>query len=130
MQLGVLKSAQEAGEEQTAQLAVVPKDDRRHAPRRLVNLAAALREQGARTTSVTILNVGSGGCKVRTESPLGVGEEVWLKFEGLEAKRSKVVWSDGGCVGCQFAVPLHNGELEQIAPRKQPIRPSNVFRRR
>ena len=130
MQLGALKSAQEAMEEKTAQLAVVPKDERRHAARRLVNLAAALREQGATTTPVTILNVGPGGCKVRVDSPLAVGDEVWLKFDGFEAKRSKVVWSEGGCIGCQFAVPLHNGELEQIAPQKQPIRASNVFRRR
>lgn len=130
MQLRVPTPAQEATEERTAQLAVVPKDERRHAARRLVNLAAALRERGARTSFVTILNVGLGGCKLRTESPLCVGEEVWLKFEGLEAKRSKIVWSEGGCVGCQFAVPLHDSELEQIAPQKQPIRPSNVFRRR
>lgn len=129
MQVSSRKAAQGAIEEQTAQLAIVSKDERRHSPRRLVNLAAALREPGAKTTSVTILNVGPGGCKVRTESALSVGDEVWLKFDGLEAKRSKIVWSEGGTVGCQFAVPLHPGELEQVAPQKQTIRPRNIFRR-
>ena len=118
----ILSSAAEALEPKTAQLATIPREDRRQASRRLINLAAALRQPGSTSASATILNVGYGGCKVRTASRLCVGDEVWIKFDGLEARRSKVVWAADDCLGCEFAVPLLHSELELVAPQ-QPVRP-------
>lgn len=110
------------------QLSVLPKDDRRVAPRRTVNFAAALRQKGATTNSAVIHNVGSGGCKVEADANVSVGDEVWLKFPGMEAKRSKVVWISPPMLGCKFAVPLYAAELESIAPIDQPLNAKGMFR--
>jgi hypothetical protein len=112
-----------------AQLSVLPLDERRHAPRRTVNFAAAIRQAGATTSHAIVHNVGAGGCKVEVEAPVGVGDEVWLKFPGLEARRSKVVWVDPPMLGCQFAVPLYAAELESIAPADQPLKAKGQFKR-
>lgn len=104
-----------------AELSQLPISDGRKAERRIVNLAAALREEGARNTRVVLRDISVGGFKAEAEEPLEHGAEVWLKLPGLEAKRSKVVWGEGNVVGCEFEWPLHPRELELIvapAPRK------------
>ena len=111
-----------------AQLSVLPADERRHAPRRTVNFAAAMRQAGATTSNAVIHNVGAGGCKVESDARVSVGDEVWLKFPGIEAKRSKVVWVDPPMLGCQFAVPLYAAELESIAPSDQPLKARGQFK--
>ena len=112
----------------SAQLSVLPKDDRRVASRRTVNFAAALRQRGATTSAAVIHNVGAGGCKVEAQADVKVGDEVWLKFPGMEAKRSTVVWISPPMVGCRFAVPLYAAELESIAPQDQPLNAKGIFR--
>ncbi len=112
-----------------AQLSVLPADDRRHASRRVVNFAAALRRQGATTTTeATIHNVGSGGCKLETNASLSVDDEIWLKFPDMEAKRARVVWVNGTQMGCQFAHPLYAAELDSITPSNQPLKPKGIFK--
>lgn len=110
-------------------MSVLPIHDRRHAPRRTVNFAAAIRQAGATTSDAIIHNVGSGGCKVEADAPVSVGDEVWLKFPGMEARRSKVVWVDPPMLGCQFAMPLYAAELESIAPADQPLQARGQFKR-
>jgi hypothetical protein len=87
-----------------------------------VNFAAAIRQNGASTSAVSIHNVGSGGCKLETSSHHEVGDEVWLKFPGMEAKRAQVAWVAPPMMGCKFATPLYAAELEAIATEDQPIK--------
>ncbi|HEX2763051.1 MAG TPA: PilZ domain-containing protein [Allosphingosinicella sp.] len=104
-----------------AELSQLPISDGRKAERRIVNLAAALREDGARSTKIVLRDISVGGFKAEVESPLEHGAEVWLKLPGLEPRRSRVVWGEGNVVGCEFEWPLHARELEVIvapAPRK------------
>ena len=113
-----------------AELSQLPITDGRKAERRIVNLAAALREEGARTATVQVLDIAIGGFKVETSTPFEEGTEVWLKLPGFEAKRSHVVWTKGEQAGCEFETELHPAELEAMvapAPRRGPVR--NVFRR-
>jgi hypothetical protein len=112
-----------------AELSQLPITDGRKAERRIVNLAAALREEGARTVTVQVLDIAVGGFKVETSSPLDEGAEVWLKLPGFEAKRSHVVWVKEDQAGCEFETELHPAELEAMvapAPRRGPVR--NLFR--
>lgn len=112
-----------------AELSQIPITDGRKAERRIVNMAAALREQGARNAKVVVVDISVGGFKVESEEPIEEGGEVWLKLAGLEAKRSRVVWSKGKEVGCEFEWPLHPKELDSIvAPAPRRI-PKGVFRR-
>ena len=104
-----------------AELSQIPISDGRKAERRIVNLAAALREAGAKSAKVVLVDISVGGFKAESEEPLEEGSEVWLKLPGHEARRSRVVWTKDRDIGCEFEYPLHPRELEVIvapAPRK------------
>ncbi|HET9640708.1 MAG TPA: PilZ domain-containing protein [Allosphingosinicella sp.] len=120
-----------------AELSQIPITDGRKAERRIVNLAAALRENGAKTIKAVVVDISVGGFKAEAEEPHQEGDEVWLKLAGLEPRRSRVVWvrdvdkgGETGCeIGCEFEWPLHPRELEVIvAPAPRRI-VKGVFRR-
>ena len=112
-----------------AELSQLPISDGRKAERRIVNLAAALREAGARTSPVIVIDMSVGGFKAEVGDEVEEGAEVWLKVQGFEAKRSRVIWRNGSEAGCEFETPLHQRELELItAPAPRRI-PKGVFRR-
>jgi hypothetical protein len=112
-----------------AELSQLPITDGRKAERRIVNLAAALREEGARNVSIVILDISVGGFKAELSEAFEDGSEVWLKFPGFEAKRSRIIWSRGKEAGCEFETPLHPRDLEVlVAPKPRRI-PKGVFRR-
>jgi hypothetical protein len=114
-----------------AELSQLPISDGRSAVRRIVNLAAALREEGARTAPVAVLDISIGGFKaeVPEEDESVEGAEVWLKLPGFEVRRSRVVWRKGREIGCEFEYPLHQVELDQIVAPKPRRIPKGVFRR-
>jgi hypothetical protein len=105
-----------------AELSQLPISDGRKAERRIVNLAAALREEGAKTTPIVVLDISVGGFKAEASEPIEIGTEVWLKLPGFEVKRSRVVWTREKDVGCEFENPLHPRELELVvAPKPRKI---------
>ncbi|MBV8688381.1 MAG: PilZ domain-containing protein [Alphaproteobacteria bacterium] len=112
-----------------AELSQLPINDGRKAERRIVNLAAALREEGAKTASVIVLDISVGGFKAELTESFEEGSEVWLKVPGFEAKRSRVVWISGSEAGCEFETPLHPRDLELIVAPKPRRIPKGVFRR-
>ena len=112
-----------------AELSQIPISDGRKAERRIVNLAAALREAGARTAKIVVVDISTGGFKAEVAEPLEEGSEVWLKLPGVEAKRSRVVWTRDKDVGCEFEWPLHRRELDLIVAPKPRRIPKGVFRR-
>ena len=112
-----------------AELSQIPIGDGRKAERRIVNLAGALRESGAKTSAVIVLDVSIGGFKADVPEPIEEGCEVWLKIAGFAPKRSRVIWTNGKEIGCEFESPLHEAELDQIvapAPRRVP---KGIFKR-
>jgi hypothetical protein len=112
-----------------AELSQIPITDGRKAERRIVNLAAALREAGAKTSNVVVLDIAIGGFKAEMAEEVEEGSEVWLKLPGFEAKRSRVVWTKGKEAGCEFETPLHPRELEEIVQPKPRKIVKGVFRR-
>lgn len=112
-----------------AELSQFPVTDGRKAERRIVNLAAALREEGAKTSHVIVLDISVGGFKAEASEPVEEGAEVWLKLPGMEARRSRVVWAKDKDIGCEFEYPLHPAELETMAAPKARRVPKGVFRR-
>jgi hypothetical protein len=112
-----------------AELSQIPITDGRKAERRIVNLAAALREEGAKNAKVVLVDISVGGFKAESSEPIEEGHEVWLKLPGHEARRSRVVWVKDRTIGCEFEYELHPRELELIiAPAPRRI-VKGVFRR-
>jgi hypothetical protein len=112
-----------------AELSQIPISEGRKAERRIVNLAAALREAGARTSPIVVHDISVGGFKAEMTDAVEEGTEVWLKIAGFEAKRSRVVWVKGKEAGCEFEAPLHPRELELIVQPKPRKIVKGVFRR-
>jgi hypothetical protein len=105
-------------------LAILPVAEGRQAERRVVNLAARLREPGATIVDAEVLNLSTDGYMAETDLKLETGTNVWLKLAGLEPQNSRCVWVEEGKAGFQFATQLHPATVEMLAEanRKPPIR--------
>lgn len=110
-----------------AQLAILPVLDGRSAERRIVNLAARLREPGARIVDADVKDLSTDGYMAVTELVLEVGANVWLKLPGLEPQNSRVVWTEDGKTGFQFATPLHPATLELLVETHRKPLPRGHF---
>ena len=106
------------------QLAILPVTEGRSAERRIVNLAARLREPGATIVDAEVRDLSTDGFMAETALPLEPGAIVWLKLPGLEPQNSRVAWSEDGKIGCEFSTPLHPLTLEMLIEgnRKPPVR--------
>jgi PilZ domain-containing protein len=104
------------------QLAILPPPEGRKAERRIVNLAARLRDPGASVSEIEVVDLSTDGFQARGAAALEPGASVWLKLAGLEPQNSEVVWVEGDRAGCKFASPLHPATLELVvAVGRKPI---------
>jgi hypothetical protein len=97
-----------------AQLARLPEGDGRSSERRVVNLAADLREPGSVMVDIEVGDLSTDGFMMRCDLEVEPGAIVWLKLPGFAPTKSEVIWSQDGKAGCRFAVPLYPAELETI----------------
>ena len=105
-----------------AQLAILPVIDGRSAERRIVNLAARLREPGARIIDAEVRDLSTDGFMAETELLMEPGAIVWLKLAGLEPQNCRVVWAEEGKAGFQFTTPVHPATVELVvATNRKPI---------
>ena len=106
------------------QLAILPVGEGRTAERRIVNLAARLREPGATIVDAEVLNLSTDGFMAESNLKIEPGANVWLKLPGLEPQNSRCAWSEDGKAGFQFATPLHPATVEMLAEanRKPPVK--------
>jgi hypothetical protein len=109
------------------QLAKLPAAAGRRAERRVVNLAASLREPGATVADTEVLNLSSDGFMATSDLPLETGQFVYLKLAGLEAQKSLVVWVEGDKAGFQFISPLHPGQIDELIVTERKAIPRNHF---
>jgi hypothetical protein len=102
------------------QLAILPEG--RRAERRIVNLAAHLRETGTSVTDVDIVNLSTDGFMAQGEIHVEAGTNVLLKLPGLEPQNCRVVWAEDEKAGFEFSTPLHPATLELVvAAGRKPI---------
>ena len=113
-----------------AQLAVLPDNEDRQVRRRAVNFAASLAGAGARTESVSVLDLSSRGFRIRREDACENGSILLIKLPGIEAVRARVVWCRNGELGCAFEEELDQTALEVLLPRPKRTQPTSVFGRR
>ena len=105
-----------------AHLAILPTREGRTAERRVVNLAASLREPGASLADAEVVNLSVGGFAAETDAVLEVGAHVWLKLPGLEPVNSRVVWVEANKAGFEFVTPLHPATLDLVlAAGRRPV---------
>ena len=109
------------------QLAQLPLAEGRHAERRVVNLAASLREPGAAVADADVLDLSTDGFKAVSDLTLEVGGFAFLKLAGLAVQKAQVVWIEEGKAGFRFTSPMHPAELEQLVASERKTAPRNHF---
>lgn len=109
------------------QLAILPNPEGRRAERRVVNLAARLRDPGATVNDVEVVNLSTDGFMAQGELSLAPGDNAWLKIAGLEPQNSEVVWAEGDKAGFRFATPLHPATLELVVSASRRSIPKGHF---
>lgn len=102
-------------------------DESRGSERRLVNLAADLREPGSFLVDVEVCDLSCEGFGISGAFELEAGAVVWLKLPGFAPMKAETIWVDEGKAGCRLATPLYQSELQLIvdSQRKAPVR--NAF---
>lgn len=66
---------------------------------------------------VDVNDVSPRGCRVETVERPAVGEQVLIKFDGLEPIESRVRWVDGHQSGVEFDRPIHPAVFDMLAAR-------------
>jgi hypothetical protein len=105
-------------------IAILPTPEGRKAERRIVNLAASLREPGASLVDAEVTDLSVTGFGAETDASIEIGTHVWLKLPGLEPANSRVVWVEGRKAGFEFVTPLHPGTLDIVtaSTRRPPVK--------
>lgn len=104
------------------QLAILPVPEGRKSERRIVNLAARLRDPGASVADVEVQNLSTDGFMAEGVVNVEPDSQVWIKLEGLEPQSCRVVWVEDGKAGFEFANPLHAATVELlVAAGRKPI---------
>lgn len=112
-----------------ALLATLPALEGRRSERRVLNLAADLREEGASIAEVEVANISQHGFLIQGDSSLEleIGSFAWLKLPGFEPFKSQVVRVAGGSLGGRFLTPLYPAVLELILKEEPKARQRRLF---
>jgi hypothetical protein len=112
-----------------AQLATLPSSEGRRSERRVVNLAADLRESGACVAEVEVTDISEDGFMMRSDAGLDfeIGSFAWLKLPGFEAFKSQVIWIKDGRLGARFLTPLYPAILALILKPEPRSKPRRLF---
>ncbi len=98
----------------SAELSTQPGMEGRRARRADVMLGAGLRQRGAHSVTVQIVDLSTDGFRAATHLELFAGSDIWLKLPGLELLHARVVWMRGHLLGAQFVRPLHPAVLDMV----------------
>ncbi|MEO8547244.1 MAG: PilZ domain-containing protein [Sphingomicrobium sp.] len=92
-----------------------------HLPRRSKRLdllaEVTLRRPGKQNFRVRAYDISPEGCKVELIDRPEVGEQLWIKFDGLEALQAKACWMEGARAGLEFVRPIHAAVFELLLLR-------------
>ena len=101
--------------------AAEPEGVRDHMPRRSERLdllaEVTLRRPGKQNFRVRAFDVSPEGCKVELIDRPEVAEQLWIRFDGLEALQAKVCWMEGPRAGLEFDRPIHPAVFELLLAR-------------
>src|SRR6185503_12966556 len=98
----------------SAELSTDPGMEGRRAARADVTLGAGLRQRGAHSVTVQVIDLSTDGFRAATHLQLFTGDDIWLKLPGLESLHARVVWMRGHMLGAQFVRALHPAVLDMV----------------
>lgn len=107
----------------SAELQELPSMQARSHERISVEGQVTMRRVGKVSFRVDVYDLSPDGCKAEfVERPL-LDEQLWIKFDGLEALEGRVRWLAGARAGVEFVRPLHPAVFDLIVMRLGPAGP-------
>ena len=104
-----------------AQPAVTCDDDAGQQPRcfqRLgVNGEVTMRRAAKLAFRVRIYDLSPEGCKAEFVDRPEIAEQLWVKFDGIEALEASVRWVAGAKTGLKFARPIYPAVFDALAAK-------------
>jgi hypothetical protein len=82
-----------------------------------VSAQVILRRLGKLNFPVSIYDLSPVGCKAEVVERPEVGEQVWIKFEAMEALEASVAWVAGSRAGVKFTRPIHQAVFDLLLQR-------------
>ena len=76
-----------------------------------------VRRIGQHNYSVRIFDLSPDGAKIEVIERPRVGEQLMIKFEGIETVQAEVCWIDGFIVGLRFERPFHPAVFDLLLAR-------------
>jgi hypothetical protein len=74
----------------------------------------ALRRPGQISYRVKVFDVSLHGCRVEFVEKPQIDEQLWVKFDGLNALEAEVCWIEGFSAGVNFVKPIHPAVFERL----------------
>jgi hypothetical protein len=97
-----------------ARISEINASDQRVYRRRLLNVAAQVRDSASPPTDILVLDLSPNGCRISPSGTFGPGDSVWLKLPGIEAVYGSIAWASEGEAGCEFAATLPEADLSAV----------------
>jgi len=91
----------------------------RQAERSSVTAQVKVRRIGQPNYSVPMFDLSPEGCRIEVIERPRVGEQLMVKFQGLEIVRAEVCWIEGFIIGLKFERPLHPAVFDLLVARLQ-----------
>ena len=76
-----------------------------------------MRRAGKLNFRVRVYDVSPQGCKAEFVERPELDEQLWIKFDGLEALEAQVCWIVGAKVGLKFVRPIHEAVFGALSTR-------------
>lgn len=96
-----------------AAIAATAGEDRRGTDRRVVNLAAHLRDGDIRVVAVQVTDLCADGCRLSGDLNLEQATRVWLRIPGITPRPARVAWTKRDEAGCTFDHPISEAVLDE-----------------
>jgi hypothetical protein len=90
--------------------------ERRHR-RVAVDAEVTLRRSGQLNYRVRLHDVTPDGCKAEFVERPQIDEQLWVKFDGMEALEARVCWTGGAIAGLVFRRPIHPAVFDLLLRR-------------
>jgi len=89
----------------------------RGANRASLSTEVRARRIGQHNYSVRIFDLSPDGAKIEVIERPRIGEQLMIKFEGIETVQAEVCWIDGFIVGLRFERPFHPAVFDLLLAR-------------
>jgi hypothetical protein len=76
-----------------------------------------MRRAGKTHFRVHIYDISPDGCKAEFVDRPELGEQLWIKFDGMEAMEAHVCWIVGARAGLRFVRPIHAAIFDMLVAR-------------